>query len=329
MLALVACGRSQGIDDKDLGGLVVTTKQADKGFDVAKAAGDPVELGHALTAPYTRTVAVLGAHELAITTETTVEEAGKQVSTLTDTTKLVVGEPRTRAFHGTYDNSADYGREVIYADKKLYLKPRYQRWHERTAEAPDEPTTLRDQFADAIGATWELLAPAAELSDRGAQTVDGRAGKKIEIKRMPTPGANPPETLSQRKWREARTIDAVAGEVVIDSDSGVPLSVKLTGAISYLREGKRYTMKVSLTSAVSAIGKPSDITAPTTDVVATPERLREVDDRDFLLQGIAPPLRKNADGTAVAPQPKELAGSGAGSAAPPPAPTKAKAKDSK
>jgi hypothetical protein len=42
----------------------------------------------------------------------------------------------------------------------------------------------------------------------------------------------------------------------------------------------------------------------TEDVVATPERLREVDDRDFLLQGIAPPLRKAADGSTIAPQPK-------------------------
>ena len=34
-------------------------------------------------------------------------------------------------------------------------------------------------------------------------------------------------------------------------------------------------------------------------MVATPERLREVDDRDFLLQGIAPPMRKPTDGAAA------------------------------
>jgi hypothetical protein len=31
--------------------------------------------------------------------------------------------------------------------------------------------------------------------------------------------------------------------------------------------------------------------------------MREVDDRDYLLQGIAPPLRRNPDGTAVPPAP--------------------------
>ena len=46
------------------------------------------------------------------------------------------------------------------------------------------------------------------------------------------------------------------------------------------------------------------ITAPAeAEVVATPERKREVDERDYLLQGIAPPIRKNADGTAATPQP--------------------------
>jgi hypothetical protein len=297
-----ACGRSQGVDDEQLGGLVVTPKAQGSAIDVDHAARDTAELGRALMAPYRATVAVLGPHELAIATETTVNEAGKEVSALLDHTTLVIGKT---AFHATYENSADYGREIVFTGGKLYLRPRYQRWHERGPEAPDEPDVLRDQVADAIGATWDLLAPAIELTDRGPAQVDGRAGKKIEIKLSPSPHEPPPETLSQRKWREQRSIDAVSGEVVIDADKGVPLSVKLAGTVSFSRDGKRYTMKVSLTSAVSAIGKPADVIAPTTDVVATPERQREVDDRDYLLQGIAPPLRKNHDGTAVQPHTKD------------------------
>ena len=302
-LCAVACGRSQGIDDEQLGGLVVTPKPAGSAIDIDHAVKDTAEMGRALMAPYRATVAVLGPHELAIATETTVDEAGKQVSDLSDHTKLVVADKN--AFHATYENSADYGREIVFAGGKLYLRPRYQRWHERGPEAPDEPAVLRDQVADAIGATWDLLAPAIELTDRGPAQVDGRAGRKVEVKLSPSPLPPPPETLSQRKWREQRSIDAVSGEIVIDADKGVPLSVKLAGTISFSREGKRYAMKVSLTSAVSAIGKPGDVIAPTTDVVATPERQREVDDRDYLLQGIAPPLRKNHDGTAVRPHTKD------------------------
>jgi hypothetical protein len=80
-------------------------------------------------------------------------------------------------------------------------------------------------------------------------------------------------------------------------------------------------MKLSVDSTISGIGSASAIATPAEgDVVATPERMREVDDRDYLLQGIAPPLRRNPDGTAIPPVPRALAGvsvaPGAGSASP-------------
>jgi hypothetical protein len=82
------------------------------------------------------------------------------------------------------------------------------------------------------------------------------------------------------------------------------LAVKLTGSIGFTRDGRRFTMKISVDSTLSGLGSPAMIMAPAdAEVVATPERLREVDARDYLLQGIAPPLRRNPDGTAVTPMP--------------------------
>src|SRR5207249_3178635 len=148
-----------------------------------------------------------------------------------------------------------------------------------------------------IAATWDLLAPGAELSDLGLTNVAGRAGKKIAVKLAPSPAKPPPESVTQRRWREHRSIDALAGEIVLDADKGVPLSVKLAGTVGFSRDGRRFAMKISVESTVAGVGQVATVAAPTgDDVVATPERLREVDDRDFLLQGIAPPLRKNADG---------------------------------
>jgi hypothetical protein len=58
-------------------------------------------------------------------------------------------------------------------------------------------------------------------------------------------------------------------------------------------------MAVKLDSSLSGIGTAAAIAAPPEDeVVATPERLREVDDRDELLKGIAPPLRSKRDAAA-------------------------------
>jgi hypothetical protein len=297
-----ACGRSHGVADQDLPGLVVEARKAERPIDVARAAKEPAELGRALAQPYRVTLAALGPHGIAVNTTTTIEEAGKLLSELSDHAQIDNGDDGS--YHAVYTNSADYGRETTFTSGKLYLRPRYQRWHARIPEAPDEPAALRDEYAAAVAASWDLVAPGAELADRGAIDVSGRAGRKIAVALSSDPDQPPAEPVSQRKWREARSIDAVAGEIVLDTDKGVPLAVKLTGTIGFTRDGRRFTMKISVDSTISGLGSPAMVMAPADgDIVATPERLREVDDRDYLLQGIAPPLRRNSDGTAVTPAP--------------------------
>ncbi|MBL0220431.1 MAG: hypothetical protein IPQ07_41995 [Myxococcales bacterium] len=307
-----ACGRAEGVADQELGNLVVDTKVAEKPIDLDAAAKDPAELSRALMRPYRSIVAALPAHTLTLASKTTVEEAGKITDDLGESTVIQLGD--AAAFHGEYTNTADYGREITFVGGKLYLRPRYQRWHVRAPETADEPAALRDGLFAPIAATWDLLAPAAELTDLGPAQVAGRTGRKIAIKLSPAPRANPRETVTQKKWREQRTIEELTGEVVLDVEKGAPLAVKLAGAIGFQRDGRRFRMRVSLTSEVTGLGTAVAITAPAeTEVVATPERLREVDDRDYLLQGIAPPLRKAPDGATPAPAP-----------APDPAPAPAK-----
>lgn len=306
-LCAAACGRSRGVADQDLPGLVVEARKADPPIDVARAAKDPEELGRALARPYRVMLASLGPHVLVVNSATTVEEAGNAVSDLSDHAQIENGE--RGAYHALYINSADYGRETTFVAGKLYLRPRYQRWHGRRPETPDEPVELRDDYAGAIAATWDLLAPGIELTDRGPIDVAGRAGRKIEVAHAPAPRKPEAEPIAQRKWREGRSVEAVAGEIVLDRDKGVPLSVKLAGSVGFSRDGRRFVMKMSLDSTVSGLGITATIAAPPDgEVVATPERLREVDDRDYLLQGIAPPLRKNPDGTAVTPAPANKPG---------------------
>lgn len=291
LLGAAACGRSQGVPDQDLGGLVVETTKPEPPIKVERAAKEPPELGRALMQPYRKVVEALGPHTVSISTVTSVEEAGKPVSELTDRTTIQLGE--TGTFRGEYTNSADYGREAIFVGGMLYLRPRYQRWHRRAPETADEPAALRDSFFDPIAATWDLVAPGAELTDQGAAEVGGRQGKKIAIKLSPSPTKPPAEPLVQRKWRENRVVEELTGEVILDAEKGTPLAVKIAGTIAFTRDGRRFRMKTSVTSAISGIGAPASLTAPAdTEVVATPERRREVDDRDTLLEGIAPPLRK-------------------------------------
>lgn len=294
LASAMACGRAQGVPDEELGGLVVDTKVPDKPIDLDLAAKDPAELSRALTRPYRAMVAALPPHTVIVQSKTTVEEAGKVTDELGESGSIALGE--AGAFRGEYTNTADYGREVTFVSGTLYLRPRYQRWHRRAPETADEPAALRDSFVAPIAATWDLVAPAAELTDLGPIDLAGRRGRKIALKLAPAQAKNPPETLAQRKWRESRAIEELTGEVVLDADKGVPLSVKLTGTVGFTRDGRRFKLKVSLTSTVTAVGSAIAVTAPPdTEVVATPERLREVDDRDYLLQGIAPPIRKGSD----------------------------------
>lgn len=315
-VTLAGCGscRKSGVSDEELGGLVIAPKKKADPINVARAAKDPAELTRALARPYRDTVAALGAHTYNLSTTTAIDEAGKRIEDLADQTVIEIGDQG--GFHATYTNTADYGREVLFLGGKLYLRPRYQRWHERAPETADEPTQVRDSFFEAIFATWDLLAPAAELTDAGTVQHAGRTGRKIIIKLAPTPRTPPAETLTQRKWREKRAVEAVAGEIILDAESGAPLSAKLQGIVSFTRDGRRFSMKLNADAAASAIGTIVALATPAADqVVATPERLREVDDRDFLLQGIAPPSRRNPDGTPVPPAPRAFEGS----AVPPPA----------
>ncbi len=295
LAAGVACGRSQGVPDEQLGDLVIDRKAAEAPIDVARAATDPAELGRALARPHGAVVAALGPHTVKLAGTNAVLEDGKQVSALDDQTKIELGAGG--AFHVLYTNSADYGSETIYTGGKLYLRPRYQRWHERAPEAPDEPAAIRDRAFGGIAAAWDLLAPGAELVDGGAIELAGRPGRKIAIRRAASPAEPPAERLAQRKWRETRSIDELSGEIILDAAGGVPLAVKLAGAVGYTRDGVRRTMKLSVDAAITGIGTPVAIAAPDrAEIVATPERMREVDDRDFLLKNIAPPLRRKAEG---------------------------------
>ena len=291
LLATTACGRSSGVPDQQLGDLVVEPKKTDQKIDVARAATEESELSRALTRPFERVLTDLGPHTMSIKTTVFVDEAGKSVDELLDETTLEVGDQGT--FHGVYNNSADYGREAIFVGGKLYLRPRYQRWHGRAPESPNEPVEIRESFYAGIAATWDLLGYAAEITDRGVVQEAGRSGRRVEIKMNPNATKAPRETLVQRKWREGRSVEALTGNVTLDADTGAPLVVNLDGKVAFSRDGRSFVMKVKLTAVASNIGKTVAVSAPPEgEVVATPGRLREVDDRDTLLQGIAPPIRK-------------------------------------
>lgn len=290
-LLAIACSRSSGVPDDQLGTLVIAPRPAAK-IDVAQAVSQPDEFARALALPHSALLSATGPHRLVIDSKTVIFSGGQSTSLLIEHSELAVGNDR--AFHGVYTNSADYGRETIFTGGRLYLRPRYQRWHGRAPDAATEPDELRDNYFAQLAAVWELVAPGAELTDLGPLQVAGRAGRKIEVKLAPTPAQLPSEPLTQRKWRELRAIERLVGTVVLDADSGVPLAAQLSATIGFANNGQQFTMAIELDYKVTAIGATAIDAPPLADVVATPERKGEVEERDYLLRDIAPPVGKRA-----------------------------------
>jgi hypothetical protein len=289
------CGRDGGVPDSELGELVLAPKRSDRPIDGDLAARDAGELGRAVTMSHARLLHALGPHRLRLQSTLEVKEAagGKLVDQLSDDTTLEVAAEA--AWHGVMNNSADYGREVIFLDGALFLRARYQRWHKRAPNDDAEPASLRERFYDGIAATWDLLAPAIAVADKGAVTVAGRPARKIALSTATSPRKPDPEPLAHRRWRETRTVSQLEGEAVIDAATGALLQLTLRGTVGYRREQTAYSMRVSISSSVTdlgAAGLTAAITAPDPEqVVLTPGRLHEVEERDKLLEGIAPPLR--------------------------------------
>lgn len=288
-----ACRREGGVPDSELGELVVERPTKDHPIDVALAAREVAELGRAIATPHHKVAAALGPHRLLVRSRLLVTEpaqAGRVVEDLSDETRLSYASDK--AWRGVLTNSADYGREVLYLAPELYLRARYQRWHQRLPTDEREPELLFDRFAEGAAANWDLLAPGIAVADRGSAPFAGRTARKLALSPAVRPAKPASEPVAQRKWRETREIEAVEGQVTLDETSGAVLALELRGTVRFRRDGRTFAMQLSIDSQLEDLGQAPNLSPPAAEeVVQTPGRLHEVDERDQLLEGIAPPLR--------------------------------------
>lgn len=293
LVGIVAAGcGGGGTSDRELPGLVTATATAPRPIDTGKAARDGGELARAVAQPWRIAAAALGDHRLTIDSTVVVKDGATVLEELGD--QVVIESAKGGDYRATTVNTADYGREVIALAGRLYLRPRYALWHGRGLEAEDEADAIRDQLAAVLGDYLDLCARGLEVSDQGAVQAAGRPAHRIELRLAPRAAAVGPAAVRQRAWRDTVVVKALRGEVTLDDELGVALAATLAAEVSFVRDGKPLTMTVAVTHAVEAIAAPTLEPPPTATTVATPERSREVDDRNALLQGIAPPQGKAA-----------------------------------
>lgn len=291
-LGLVAsCGSSGGRPDDELAGLVEPERREQPPIDLDRAATEPAELLRAALQPHRTVAAALGAHTFAGTSSVVVTEDGKTVEDLRDETAIQYREGGD--FHAVLANSKDYGREVYYLGGTLYVGARHQKFSKRPPADDHEPARVADEIAGALGANFELVAHAAEVSDRGIAQVAGRPARTIVFKLAPGEHRPPAQSLPQRAWRESIAVSALEGQVSLDAETGVPLAAELEATLGFTRDGRRFQMKVSATHAIADIGAAPTIEPPPDErVVVVADHHREAMEREDLLRGIAPPARK-------------------------------------
>lgn len=286
--------------------------------DVGRAARDVDELLRAVRVPHHRVGALLGPHVFhahvslaagsdaspapaeprgaAGGSEAAGAEAGGSEAAGADNRPLEIDVRIEHAaddrFRALVENSEDYGREVVFADGHLYLRPRYSKFHRRLPEPADEPATIRDQVFGELAAQVELVQHGIEVHDLGAVTHQGRHARKIDLRKAARPSQPPAQPLAQRQWRESVTVDQIAGEIVLDQETGVPLAATLRASVTALREGQRVHMQIAVTHGIEGIGQAPAVTTPDeTQWVPTPVRTHEMDERNALLEDIAQPAR--------------------------------------
>ncbi len=294
LLHLAACsactGSGEGYPDDKLGGLVVADAERGQPVELERAAREPAELARALALGHDYLAADVGAHRFAATSTLRVSNGDALLEQLT--VENHIDYAASGDYAATSHNDHDYGRDILYVDGQLYLRPRYGKYHQREPVRDSEPASLRNELFSELAAQFELLAPGVELSDAGAAQHAGRAARKIVIAKAPKATAPPKQPLEHQRWRQTAVVEDVNGWVLLDIATGAPLSAALDGVVSFMKEGQRLRMKLHVEHDVRDLGTAVPVAAPPAEAtVATHERSHEVEERNRLLEGLAPPAR--------------------------------------
>ena len=271
LLFLCACSGHHG--DENLG---LSSKSAS--VDVARLT-QPEELVRALSLSGRALDAKLGAHRMDASETLKLELPGAETVSLDDS--FAVQADGRGGVHLLHDNSRGNGFEAVALDDDLYVKPRYGKFVRRKVEG-DELERLRAAAETAGASDLRLVERFVQVREAGTATVAGHTGVKLTLAARTTPDAPATETDTSKKWRETIKVRYIDGDVVLDGQSGAPLSVRLEAQYTFVRDGKpvQATLAYKETTAADKflIAAPADWT--------TLSRPRPMLDRQQLLEGL-------------------------------------------
>lgn len=291
-LATAGCQTDKkGRPDSELGNLVISPIAEAPKIDIKEASQDGQLLLQAVRLPHSWVSDTIGAHVVTTTSSVVVREGGEIQEELHNTLRIEIdGEGRYLA---TDDNSKEYGRHAIYDGDRLYLRPRFGRYHSRLPNDDLEAIAIRSEMFAVAGDYLEILGSRLEVSARDGKSRDGRAVQEIALKLSPEVNEDQIESLPQRQWRNSLEVKSISGLVALDRDSGTPLHVQFEGVVGFERDKRQFEMSVSVDQSIGEIGHTRQVSAPEKEMtMVIPPRRHELEERDSLLKSIAPPARR-------------------------------------
>ncbi len=177
---------------------------------------------------------------------------------------------------------SETGRTVIWKGGQTYARGRWAPYRERPTDRGEGARRVRDESFRMVGDVADLLGASLAVRPSGTATLHGRHVRRFELSlatgaagatptdatkatTVASPGtvlapagaaadARDPDTARRRAFLEGRRPTAVAGELLVDAATGVPMSATVRASFTEAADAQ-LKADVSLDVRVSALGR--------------------------------------------------------------------------
>lgn len=212
--------------------------------------------------------------------------AGKKTVGLKETRELqagpggMSGDFLARLTNTTNAGDVGSGLEVLRLGGNVYARTTYGKdgagqFRERKRDR-GIAERMRDEAYGAVRDFDQLFRGRLVLTAKGTQTIEGRLCWKYDVSlgpplsgdAKPLPPLAAPKsgaddtTLRRRAFFDLREPKTLTGEVFVDSEKSVVLKATMSGRMSVASDGGDAELRLSLTSALTNLGKAPELKAP-------------------------------------------------------------------
>lgn len=200
-------------------------KEKKDSLDHRDLKSSPTTIFKAATMPWYLVYQRLGAYELELSSESTIER-GKEKETVKQSLRLRYDERGN--FQLIKNTSKAYGLEIRHVDGQLYIKRRYGKFYQRSPQDPNEVNELIDKTANLFSAYLRLVAQRFDIRPIKEVYEAKRSIIQYDILRNEKLKSKPRYRQRAKLWRNTLEVDRLKGKLELDKKTSVPLKLSLT-----------------------------------------------------------------------------------------------------